>query len=214
MPTDPFLQKIAEKDFDLKFFVEKTQQDKAVLDEIVAQMINNPDIMVYYHCFYVLEEAILRKPQLFYPYWTEISVLLDHPNSYHRDFALTLLAGLISVDVDKRFDQIMDKYFSLLNDQKFMTALCCLRCLEKIVYTRPDLLTRVMTLLMQHKKNSFYSPKQEALFNADVLLLIKENFSKETIPPVLLTFIKRQQASLSPKTRKLAITLLKELSEN
>jgi len=212
MPIDTIPQKIAEKDFDLLFFVKKTLQEKSVRDEIVVQMINNPDIMVYYHCFYVLEEAISRNPELFYPYWTEISILLYHPNSYHRDFALTLLAGLISVDDVKCFEEIGDKYFSLLYDPKLTTALCCLRGLGKILYSRPDLLPRVMTLLMQHEKTSFYPPKQEALFNADVLLLIKKNFSIETIPPVLLTFIERQKTSLSPKTRKLANMLLKELS--
>lgn len=210
---DSFFQKIANKDFDLFFFVEKTMQDKAVRDEIVIQMINNPDIMVYYHCFYVLEEAISRQPELFYPYWTEISNLLEHPNSYHRDFALTLLAGLISADSVKRFDEIKDKYLSLLNDQKFMTALCCLRGLGQIVSSKPDLLPGVMTLLMQHQNATVYQPRQEALFNADVLLLIQQNYLTKTIPPALLAFIEKQQTSQSPKTQRMAKAFFKELSK-
>jgi len=208
---DSFIQKIAEKDFNLPFFVEITLQDKEFRDEIVIQMISNPDIMVYYHCFYILEMAIARKPEIFYPYWNEISILLDHPNSYHRDFALTLLAGLISADEEKRFNDIEDKYFSLLNDQKFMTALCCLRSLGQIVSSRPDLLPGVMTLLMQHEKATAYPPRQEALFKADVLILMRQNYSRNTIPPVVHTFIERQKTSQSPKTRRLAKALFKDL---
>ena len=204
MSKDSFFQKIANKDFDLPFFVEKALQDKEARDEIVIQMINNPEIMVYYHCFNVLEEAISLQPELFYPYWTEISNLLEHPNSYHRDFALTLLAGLIYADGEKRFDEIKDKYLSLLNDQKFMTALCCLRGLRQIVSSRSDLLPGVMTLLMQHEKATAYPPRQEALFNADVLLLIQQNYLSKTIPPALIAFIEKQQTSQSPKTRIMA----------
>jgi hypothetical protein len=65
---------------------------------------------------------------------------------------------------------------------------------------------------MQHEKTTPFSPKQEALFNADVLLLINENFSAITIPPVVLEFVERQKTSLSPKTRRFAKTLFTELS--
>ena len=108
------------------------------------------------------------------------------------------------LDGEKRFDEIKDKYLSLLNDQKFMTALCCLRGLRQIVSSRSDLLPGVMTLLMQHEKATAYPPRQEALFNADVLLLIQQNYLSKTIPPALIAFIEKQQTSQSPKTRKMA----------
>lgn len=181
-------------------------------DEVFRLMGSHRDIMVYYHCFYILEEAISRQPEIFYAYWNSISQLLDHPNSYHRDFSLTLLAGLIKVDKELRFDQIKDKYLSLLNDQKFSTGLCCLRNLARIVSHRQDLLSNVVTLLLKHEKTTRYKPGQEALFNADVLILLGQNYSKLNVPPAVKVFIERQKTSKSPKTRRYAKVLIKELS--
>jgi hypothetical protein len=49
--------------------------------------------MVYYHCYYVVEKASQKRPELFYPYWDDIAALLVHKNSYHRDFALDILGN-------------------------------------------------------------------------------------------------------------------------
>jgi hypothetical protein len=204
------LSEIAKKDFDLPFFVEEVLCDKAARDEVVKQMVYNPDIMVYYHCFYILEAASLKQPSLFYPYWPEFSALLNHFNSYHRDFALILLATLAAVDAENHFMEIEKKYISLINDKKFMTALCCLRNLTRIVMVKRELLPRVVGILIRHDKNTPFTKKQEALFNADLLLLILKSYSSQTIPPLILAFIQKQQTSVSPKTRKLALEIARE----
>ena len=175
-------------------------------------MIHNPEIMVYYHCFYILDAASLQNPDLFYPFWEDISILLNHSNSYKRDFALTLLATLVSVDQEERFADIEKKYLSLLYDRKFMTALCCLRNLVRIVSQKPDIQARVMTEMLSHEKNTPFSANQEALFDSEILTLIHQGYSSANIPPVLLAFVERQQSSRSPKTRSLAKKLFSELS--
>ena len=97
------ISEIAKKDFELPGMVDLVIRDEAIRNEVVNLMVSHADIMVYYHCFYILEKAIARQPEIFYPYWNEINNLLDHPNSYHRDFALTLLAGLIYAGWRKAF---------------------------------------------------------------------------------------------------------------
>lgn len=209
---ESLITEISRKDFDLPFLADKALREKEVRDEIVKQMIHNPDIMVYYHCFYILDAASLRQPELFYPYWPKISALLDHPNSYHRDFALTLLAVLAGVDAENRFEGNERKYTSLLYDSKFMTALCCLRGLARIVRVKQDLLPGVVSLLLRHSKKTPYTEKQEALFNADVLLLLQQAYTPQTIPPAVLGFIQEQQSSISPKTRRLVQEIIGEIS--
>jgi hypothetical protein len=207
------LSEIAKRDFDLPLFVVEVLHDKAVRDEVVKQMVYNPDIMVYYHCFYILETASLKQPSLFYPYWPEFSALLNHSNSYHRDFALILLATLAAVDAENHFMEIEKKYISLINDKKFMTALCCLHNLARIVRARPDLLPSVVMQLLRHEKTSPYTPKQEALFNAGILSLVRQGYLAKTIPPAVVAFIESQLASLSPKTRKQAKDLFNEITD-
>jgi hypothetical protein len=206
----PWIIEVKKNDFNLPYFTEEVLIHNDFRAEVVDQMIHNPEIMIYYHCFYILDAASLREPELFYPFWSDISGLLDHPNSYRRDFALTLLATLVAVDRDNRFKEIENKYIALLTDRKFMTALCCLRNLTRILSQKPEMLPRVMTYLLRHEKSTTYSLNQEALFNADILSLIHQGYSIETIPPAVLAFIEKQKSSQSPKTRNLAKKLLIE----
>ncbi len=72
--------------------------------------------MVYYHCYYVISKASEEKPELFYDYWNEFVLLLDHQNSYHRDIGLTIIANLTKIDTDDKFSVIYEKYIEHFND--------------------------------------------------------------------------------------------------
>jgi hypothetical protein len=207
-----WIEKVSLKDFDLSGFKELTLVEEDFRTEVVDQMIHNPQIMVYYHCFYILDAASVQNPDLFYHFWKDICVLLDHSNSYKRDFALTILATLSAVDKDDHFADIEEQYFSLLFDKKFMTALCCIRNLTRVLSRKPEMLPRVMTLLLRHEKNTPYSASQEALFNAEILTLIQQEYTPADIPPVLCAFIERQKSSRSHKARNQAKKLFSEFS--
>ena len=138
MNKNELTAKIALKDFDLDAFVRLAVEDKGIRDELVRQMIAHPDIMVYYHSYEVLSKASQAEPQLFYRYWSDIASLLDHPNSYHRDFALTILANLTKVDQQDLFASLADQYVAHINDAKFCTAQYCVRNCQKIITHNPE----------------------------------------------------------------------------
>jgi len=71
---------IAEKDFELEHFVRLAVRDSDIRDEIIHQMVTNPDIMVYYHCYEAASMASQQWPELFYPYWQDMVSLLKHEN--------------------------------------------------------------------------------------------------------------------------------------
>lgn len=125
MQREDFIEQIRQKDFPLQEFVQQALTDQTMRDELITQMIHHPHIMVYFQCYMVLEKAVPMKPALFYPYWPQIAPLLDHQNSYHRDFALVLLPLMISKDEGNLFDALFESYFSHLQDEKFMTAHHC-----------------------------------------------------------------------------------------
>jgi hypothetical protein len=106
MNADELIAQISDKNLDIDRFVQQAIEDRNARDEIVRQMVANPNIMVYYHCYYVVDKASQERPDLFYPYWSEIAPLLKHKNSYHRDFAMTILANLTRVDDENLFSRV------------------------------------------------------------------------------------------------------------
>ena len=112
--TEELIENIAVKDFDVEEFVQLAIIDGNARHEIVRQMLTNSAIMIYYHCYYVVSKASQKRPELFYPYWSEIAELLHHKNSYHRDFALEIIGNLTIVDRENQFAEIEDVYLCIL----------------------------------------------------------------------------------------------------
>jgi hypothetical protein len=212
MDTSEIIIQIAEKDFDLDAFVHLAILNESARKEIIRQMFTNPAIMVYYHCYYIVEKASRKSPKLFYPYWSQIAALLHHENSYHRDFALEIIANLTAIDAPDQFSQIKSEYFSHIRDPKFMTGNCCVKNLQKIFQHKPALREEICEMLLTIDTRTAYTEKQKSLLKADVLRILDEIYADSFHPNKINDFIKTEVSSISPKTRKLARELLKKYS--
>jgi len=210
METTDLIRRISEQDADINAFVHLALEDPELRAEIVHLMMTHPNIMVYYHCYYVLDQASLQNPGMFYEYWDELVPLLKHPNSYHRDFALTILANLTAVDVDNRFVLIADEYLSHLWDAKFMTAQCMVRNCLKIARNKPELANRIINLLLDMESQTTFPTKQKELMKADVLDMLVQLRREGREFQGAEEFIRLCSGSISPKTRKMAKEMVRQ----
>lgn len=210
--ADPILAEIARFDFDLDGFTARAIADEGFRRLVVDAMLAYPHIMVYYNCFYIVEQVSLKAPELVYPTWDEIAGLLSHKNSYHRDFALILLANMIMVDNQEKFTGIFDEYLRHLNDVKFMTGHYCAKYLKKIPAGRPDLTLPILNALLNIEAGSRYSRSQLALLKYDVLEFIEAVRDKLADKTPADEFIIAARDCPSPKTRKKARELIRRYS--
>jgi hypothetical protein len=212
MNTTEMIEKIAEKDFDLNEFVQIAITDENARNEIVDQMLTNSVIMVYYHCYYVIDKASQTHPETFYSYWGKIAALLHHENSYHRDFAVEIIGNLTKVDQENRFAEIEDEYFGIVNDKKFMTGNCCVKNLLKIYRHKAQLRERVIDTLLDINNRCDYTEKQKGVLKADVLEIFDEVYEEAPRRDEINDFIIAEVNCISPKTRKMAKELIKKYS--
>ena len=204
MDTKKLLQEVAAKDVDIKRFAKLAIRDAQIRDELVGQMRTHPHIMVYYHCFYAVDKASRERPDLFYQYWEDIASLLDHANSYHRDFALTILANLTQVDHADLFSGIFEDYFAHLDDDKFMTSQCCVQNSLKILRNKPEWRAPIISLLLTIGSRSRYPEKQLELLKCDVVAVLDEIYEEIEANEKVIAFIKAGETSISPKMRRTA----------
>jgi len=212
MNTTEIIEQIAEKDFDVNAFVELAIKNEYARNEIVRQMLTNSAIMIYYHCYYIVDKASQERPEIFYSYWGEIAELLHHKNSYHRDFALEIIGNLTIVDQENRFAEIKDEYFSIINDEKFMTGNCCVKNLLKIYRHKPDQWGRIIELLLDIDSRCDYTEKQKGVLKADVLEIFDEIYEEVPERNRINEFIRTEANCISPKTRKKAKELINKYS--
>jgi len=210
MNNSELIEQIAEKDFDVDTFVQLAIKNEHVRNEVVHQMLTNSAIMIYYHCYYIVDKASQERPKLFISFWGEIAKLLQHKNSYHRDFALDIIGNLTIVDLENRFLEIRDEYFSIINDEKFMTGIHCVKNLLKIYQNKPDQRESILNLLLDIDRQCEYTEKQIGVLKADVLEIFDEIY--EDIPERnrINEFLRTEANCISPKTRKKAKELIKK----
>jgi hypothetical protein len=208
--NNELLQKIADPNVNVAEFVQLISDDEPLRAEIVSQMLSNKAIMVYYHCYYIVDQASAIQPQLFYRYWNDFAALLHHPNSYHRDIGLTIIANLSAVDTEQRFPGILDEYLSHINDPKFMTALCMVRNTKKIIRYQPNIQKLIIDFLSSANKRCSYPDKQKALLNADIIEVFDEVYEMTPDKKPIETFVRNEINSISPKTRGKAKEFMKK----
>ena len=205
---DKILEEISQKGFNKQKYVDLIIKEANLRKFVITNMIKNPKIMIYYHCFYIVQDAIKSHPELFYEYWDEFFILLSHRNSYHRDFGLIILANLAKIDKNNLFFNIIDDYLALLYDEKFSTAQCCVNNLGLIAINKPELLGKIVNELLTLEKKSGYPDKQKALFMSDILACFVKIMDIFPNKKIVLNFAERHLNSISPKTRKISKTLL------
>ena len=204
MTKNDLISQISDKNVDVDKFAEIVINEESIRQEIINQMLNNKHIMAYYHSYNILSKASELKPELFYRYWNDFASLLNHENSYHRDFGLTLIANLTKVDTENKFSSVFDDYFKCINDAKFMTARHCIQNTAKILANKCELKEDISNILLDIDKLCNFSEKQKALIKSDVIDVFDKFYREINNKEMINKFVKVELNSISPKTKKRA----------
>lgn len=208
------IPEISDKDLNIKSIAEKALADDKLLSELLdGLMLKNETLR--YNCFKVILFISEEHGETLYPKWDFFASLLDSDNAYRRLSGLQIIASLIKVDKDKRFDGIFDKYYSLLADKGTVVAAHAAVNSGKIASARPDLQARITDKLLSI--DSIYAGKQIDLVKGYVIDAFSEYFEEAENKGKMIEFARNQLDSGSPRTRKKAEQFLskrdKEQSE-
>ncbi|PAB60342.1 hypothetical protein [Anaeromicrobium sediminis] len=204
------IEKIADKNVNVNEFAKAVLHDESTRVEVIKQLLTNNNIMVYYHCYYIISRASEEKPELFYEYWNDFVYLLDHKNSYHRDIGLTIIGNLTKIDENNLFSSIFPKYIEHFNDDKFMTAQCFVKNLKNVVRYKNEYIEQIIKLLVDVEKICIYPKKQKELLKSDIIEVLDAVYENTTNKDVIVDFIRSQSTSESPKTKKKVKQFLKK----
>lgn len=198
------LCEIANKNVDVDKYARMIIENSILRGEIIDLMLNNPQIMIYYHSYYIIDKASKMIPELFYNYWDDFAFLINHKNSYHRDFGLSLIANITAVDIENRFQSIFQDYFNCINDPKFMTSRHCIQNTSRILLNKKDYREDIISILLDIDSRCDYSEKRLALLKSDIINVFNTVYNEIDDKSKINRFIRDQLTSISPKTKKYA----------
>jgi len=149
------------------------------------------------------------RPEWLYPYWDIFIEMLYKPEVSNKYYAIHLVAKIIKVDDDNRFDEIFNYWFNdLLNSESPVVSLHIAEKSGMIVKARPDLEEKITALLLNIGNTS--KCRLIDLQRAYLLAAFDICFDSIVDKRSVIEFIKAQQENPSPKTKKKAKELIEK----
>jgi hypothetical protein len=147
------LQKLADKSTTKQQLLRTLEGDFSILPTIMDG-VSSPKATVRYGCASVLMELSRDHPEKLYQHMDYFEALLDSRYRILTWNALAILANLAKVDVDRRFDAVFTKYYSLLNDEYMVTVANVVGNSGKIALAKPYLAQKIADELLKVDKIS------------------------------------------------------------
>ena len=157
----------------------------------------------------VIEKVAASFPKLVYPYWQTLAGLLESSNTYHRCSAINVLPHLIPADGGKKFGQMFDRYFALLDDESVIPPCYIARSCPTIAFHLPDAVQRIVDMLLTIDRTHHEAGRKD-LIKADIIQALDQLYDRVENTDAVLRFVENQLECSSPKTRKVAKAFLQK----
>jgi len=142
------LQKLVNKSMTKEELLQKVNHNFDLLPEVVKG-VYSPKATIRYGCAKVLLDLSERHPEKLYPYMDFFTSLLESKYRIVTWNAMAILANLTSVDKDKKFDAIFDKYYSFMDDPYMVTVANVVGNSGKIAVAKPYLIQKITNELLE-----------------------------------------------------------------
>jgi hypothetical protein len=202
------LPEMNKKDVDIEAVTEKVLLDSELFSEILDGLISKEEALRY-NCHKVLMCISEKNGEFLYPKWDYFVEFLSSDNSYRKMSAVQIIANLTKVDTENRFEKIVDKYYSLLDDKSMIVAIYVAASSGNIVKAKPQLEREITNRLLDIDKTR-HPEGRKPLIKAGAIEAFDKYFPEAADKERITAFVKEQQNCDSPKTRKIAQDFLRK----
>ena len=116
---------------------------------IVLKGTSSSKATIRYGCGSVLVDLSEKHPDNLYPYWDSFVGLLSSKYRILTWNAMVIIANLTTVDVEHKFDEVFNKYYSYLGSDYMVTVSNVVVNSAKIVSNKPYLANRIAAELLK-----------------------------------------------------------------
>lgn len=148
----------------------------------LVKLLSLKEDNIRYQAFLLLQNRAILSADV-YPYFDIFKEKLDSDNSYQRSIGLMLIAENAKWDDNNRMDNTIDKFLTLLNDEKPITIRQCIQSLGKIVFAKPNLNEKIASKLISIDLTSIKETMQKSILLdiLNVLIIIRRNYKTDEI---------------------------------
>lgn len=183
---------------------------EALLDEVSPQSRNSKR---RYNSFKVLSLIGERHPARLYPRWDYLEALLRSSNDPSRYIAVNLLPLLAGVDRENRWAGVLKDYLALTRFPSLPLAGHAVMGCSVVARMRPEFRDEITASLLSLGRSRMPT-ERKALLNAYAVESLGGYFADAPDKKAIVSFVRSQTKSKSPKGRKAAELFLKKYARH
>ena len=200
------------KDVDVESLARQASEDEELLSELVAGLSARQE-RVGYNCLRTLLLVGEEHPELLYPHWDLFVELLRSENTYFKLRGANLIAAVVCVDTENRFEGLLDEYYDLLDGTSVIAAAYVAGNSGKIARAKPALQGKIRDRLFGID-HTHHPPQRRDLIKGRAVEAFGEYFEEAEAKDQILEFVRRQLEADSPRTRKEARKFLERWGDS
>lgn len=200
-------------------------KNKETPEELAAMAVNNPSFVSAlisslaakdsskYACAKALSLLSASYPNLLYPHFDYFVSLLNSRYKILKWNAILILANLIPIDMERKFDAVFDEYYHHLWDGDLITAANIVGASGKIALARPDLRDKITSEILKVDIIPLPTTECREIARGKALLAFTEYSANLDENKFVNEFIQHCLQSRRAATRKKAEGLLKKVRD-
>jgi hypothetical protein len=141
------LKKLAAKTLTKDELRRKVEHDFSLLPTLLAGL-SSSKAAIRYGCAKILMDLSAEYPEKLYPYMDTFVVLLGSKYRILTWNALAIIANLVKVDREQKFEAVFDRYYSFLNEEYMVTVANVVGNSGKIALAKPYLIPKITEKLL------------------------------------------------------------------
>ena len=198
---------LIDKKITVQTAAEKAVKNASILSELLDGILSKREAIRFnsHETLLIISE---NYPKVLYLQWDYLVGLLTSDNHFHRYIAINLIANLVKVDSEQKFERDFDRYFDNIAGEKTMVAGQAAMNAGKIAKAKPNLQAKITEMLL--KIDQIHRGKQTELMKAHAIAAFNDYFDEALVKEKIIGFMKKSLESDSPKTRKVAKEFLEK----
>ncbi len=189
---------------------EKAITDQSLLLE-VFDGISSSNPKLKFKSAKILTLISRKSPQKLYPKIDFFINLLGSENKILKWNAIDIIANLVPVDVNKRFDKIFGKFYGLLQEGSLITAAHVVDNSGKIANAKPNLETKITNELLKVETIQLPTKECRNILAGKTILSFYQYYEQAQNKKEIVSFVKRQLSNSRRATRTKAERFLKKI---
>jgi len=203
MEGTDILERLGKKEVKAEDVAKKAIENPSLLPEIFKG-VSSTNARIRYGCAKILRIVSEEDPEKLYPKMDFFIELLDSDKRILKWNALYIIANLTTVDVDNRFEDVFDKYYSLLGAEYMVTVANVVGNSGKIAKAKPNLTRKITNELLKTENLTIKSHLTQECKNIIIghsLSAFDMYFDQIQNKDEVISFAKRQLSNTRNATR-------------